>query len=501
MTNTDILKAMSGIREEFVEDTACAMGYLESKKTGHRKIWRTVLIAAVIAGLLTAAAMASGLLGRKERQAQLPPDAGGQERYTFIPNGFKESPTYKGSLEWWTAFTVEMDENGGIGLEPQYREGDEKRYLISQMYFADSPQMLDTLYGIADKYKLKLYTENLSFSNEQEFYELTGAGKFTDMQLHGPDGYVFDDGSFNAECEAEIEGNNYVLSIHRIQSGSIYPYPTILKNVGEAAETDYMTAKEQGVCISVYPDNSKVISYVSPDGETFIEIALKDTDSAAPEPEALCRRLADETDFKALCLKNDRAGEILAQKRWAEDNRDIQKKIKDFEESSVYMAAKEFQDFFTENFYGFCFTGTYGMEGYADIDAELQRLGDKYFLRFSKEKSEGNEFFAGAICYDNGAWFYNAQEENSYIQYHYIPKAALYTGLFHYTSVDEYKRTWPYETACGETVLLYSDGPDKKSGPYAFYETANAYILVQLSGIDAGTMERAADSIDWTAFK
>lgn len=501
MTNIDILDAMSGIRNEFVEDTAVSMGYLEVKKSGSKKIWRTILIAAVIASLLTAVAVAAGLLGRKDRQAQLPPDTRGQERYTFIPNGFKESPTYMGSLEWWTIFTREMDEKGGVGLSPEYREDDEERYLISHMYSTDSPEMLDTLYRIADKYELKLYTENLGFSGAEEFYELTGAGEFTKIPTEGLGGYVFDDGSFKAECWAEIESNEYLLTINRIQSGSIYPYPTFKVNSGEAEEMDYMSAKEQGVCISVYPDNSKIISYVSPDGETFIEIDVRNIDSAMPDPVALCKKLADETDFKALCIKNGRAGEILSHKRWAKDNRDIQQKIKDFEDSSVFKAAKEFQEFFTENFYGFCFNGTYGMDGYADIDAELQHLADKYSLSYAREKSEGNEFFDGAVCYDNGAWFYNAEVDSGYIQYHYIPKTALYTGLFHYTSIDEYRRVWSYETACGETVFLYSEGPDKKSGPYAFYETENAYVLVQLSGIDVGMMEKDADNIDWTAFK
>ena len=501
MKSGDILSAMSGIRNGYVEDTAAAMGYMEAgKKTGGR-IWRTVLIAAVIAALMTAAALASGLLGRGEREAELPPDTRGEERSVYIPNGFKDSPTYKGSAEWWTEAVSHFDEAGGLRFDPELGDESEEDWLISRMYFVQSPEMLEKLYGIAEKYSLRLYTEKLGFSDWDKFRELTGAGSFTGKEPESVWGYVFEDASFRAELTAEIEGENCIFTVSRIKTGSIYPFQSFNTGTETLSEENYMTAGGEPVSVSVYSDATAVISYVSPDGETYIEISVPDISGDSGEAAELGRKTADAVSFSALCTENGRAAEMLSQPRWAEDQRDIMKKLRDFEESPVYKAAQEFQEFFTENFYGFCFTGTYGMEGYQDIDAELRRLGDKYGLRYAEAASQGNEFSPDARVYNNGAWYFEEQRDSGFMQYHYIPKTALYTGLIHYASIDEYRRCWEYTTACGEKVLLFCDGPDKKSGPYAFYETGSAYVLVQLSCTDIGIMERDADSIDWRRFE
>ena len=54
-----LLSAMRGIRDEYVTDTANALGYsAESPKTHHinRKLWSTLLVAAIIVSLFTGVA-------------------------------------------------------------------------------------------------------------------------------------------------------------------------------------------------------------------------------------------------------------------------------------------------------------------------------------------------------------------------------------------------------------------------------------------------------------
>lgn len=61
-----LLSAMRGIRDEYVTDTANALGYsAESPKTHHinRKLWSTLLVAAIIVSLFTGVAYATNLFG------------------------------------------------------------------------------------------------------------------------------------------------------------------------------------------------------------------------------------------------------------------------------------------------------------------------------------------------------------------------------------------------------------------------------------------------------
>lgn len=48
--------------------------------------------------------------------------------------------------------------------------------------------------------------------------------------------------------------------------------------------------------------------------------------------------------------------------------------------------------------------------------------------------------------------------------------------------------------------MCATDGPEKVSGSYLFYETDSAYVLVNVGVSDASLMEKAAETIDWTAF-
>ena len=72
--------------------------------------------------------------------------------------------------------------------------------------------------------------------------------------------------------------------------------------------------------------------------------------------------------------------------------------------------------------------------------------------------------------------------------------------MTHYTDFAGYLRVWSYETAAGQSIVCATDGPEKVSGSYLFYETDDAYVLVNVGVRDASLMERAAETIDWTVF-
>ena len=191
--------------------------------------------------------------------------------------------------------------------------------------------------------------------------------------------------------------------------------------------------------------------------------------------------------------------QILSVPRGAEDNREAAERLQNFYNSPMFRAAREFQDFFTANFYGASFTGVHGQEGYGDIDAELERLAEKYSLRYATAKRADP-----AAWYDNGVEIWNQQvcEDMGFqaLKIYFIPKDALCTGMIHYVDYAEYQRIWSYDTEEGQQIVCAADGPEKISGVYLFYETADRYILVSLGSNDVASIEETAEAIDWTAF-
>lgn len=484
LNNYSLLKAFSYLDEGDIEQAAESMGYCEiHTKIHHKNIWKTALIAAIIACLLSVAAFAVGYWGRKNRTQMLPPDNAGHEQQVVIPNGFTESATFKGSLEWWTY----QSEAEKISTAYDYTDNEEE-YSIAKLYMADSREKLDELLRIADKYKLKLYKTEVRIENKDEFEAITGLADFSGAE--NLNGYIFEDGSF--KIDFEFEGNrSYPCTMTRIRSGSIYPYG----GVGTAQpvdEVEYKTKKGQDVSIGK-SGGAGVISYVSSDGETFIEINFTSYSLGGIDALKSMKRIADSIDFEVLC----RPVEILP-----EDKTDGRKILNGFNDSTVYRAACEFNVFFSENFRNPCFTGTYGMEGCADIDMELVRLAAEYSIIFSRNLTTGNEFYPQACCYDNGSWYAEISgPENTRLKLHYIPKNALYTGLSNFTPFDSYAYIRDYKASDGSTVVLVSGGPDKLGIPFALYESDSAYAVLYMSAAADAEMEKAADSINWAALK
>ena len=483
LNSSMLLSAMSGSEDEYILKTDKMLCYsgAESKKRSLSP--RTLLIAAIIAGLLSAAAFAAGYWGRKDRSETLPLDAAGYERQIIIPNGFKESPTYKGSLEWW--IYLDRAENPGEGFD--FASG-QKEYSIAEIYMADSREKLDKLHSIADKYGLKLYTSEMCVENKDEFEAATGLGSFADTE--NLSGYIFTDGSFKIEFEFKEELFRSC-SMTRIMSGSIYPYGGAGRAV-PLKEEEYITDKGQNVSLG-QGGGAGVISYLSNDSETFIELNFStySFDGSDATEGMMC--IANSIDFEALCHSMS----CLPEKK-AEGH----ELIKAFEESPTYRAAEKFNAFFSENYINPGFTGTYGMEGYGDIDRELERLAAEYSLSFARTVTEGNEFYPQARCYDNGAWYAEISgPENMRLKLHFIPKDALYTGLSNFTAPDSYAFVRSYKAADGSPLLLLSGGPDKQGQPFALYDSGRAFVLLYMSSEIEQEMQRAADSIDWEALK
>ena len=94
-----LFENMGQIPDRFILEADAALGLTRRKqrKTGKRKLLRTLLIAAAITALLGATAYAMGLLGLSERIFPVE----GTEKVVVVPNGLKGTKTYEGTGEWW----------------------------------------------------------------------------------------------------------------------------------------------------------------------------------------------------------------------------------------------------------------------------------------------------------------------------------------------------------------------------------------------------------------
>lgn len=513
LTSEMLLDAMSGIRESDIEKTAMALGYLQRPQKGRGRILRSVLIAAVIGSLLTATAVGTTIWRREERLAPMPTNALGQELVVEIPNGFKGTPTYQGSAEWW-AFMAEWENQHGWyvdNYEMDFIKDDLDKFLVCQQYSAYEEEQADKLYEIAEKYHLKLYKECVYFNdNEREgegreqFFALSGVEPFLDGDAsQRMSGYVFEDGSFSLESSFTVGGKPLDYRLFRIRSGSIYPYggaglPT------EYEEVPYENRRGQQVVITLFHvperDDTASVTYVSPDGDTYLEMNLDNF--GAPEDldwVKTAKAAADLVDFQALCVRNEGAKAVLDVPTGAEDNRTAVEKVQDFQNSPVFQAGKKFQEFYTQHFYGNTYSGTYGVAGYEDLDAELTALSEEYGLKIARTKTKGNAFSPDAEAYDNGAWLARVLEDKygNADTLHYIPKDALYTRMVHFLDIGQYRRVWEYQTKDGTELVLFTQGPEKISGSYALCETRDAYILLSMGGGLPQDMQRVVDEIDW----
>ena len=482
-------------------DEALGLGGKRRRRAG-RRLWRTVLIAAVIVSLLSVTAYAAGLLGLRERVFPVE----GTERVVVGPNGLKGTKTYEGTGEWWSWQDEHRQDPKDYDLS--FLEGNDQRRKTCELYRAYSPEAADKLFEIAETYGLSLYSESVQAIDRERLFSLTGMEPFLTEGMDAlTGGYVFPDGSFNAEGRLLFGDLALWCELHRFSTGALYPFGGAI-TLPEYCEREYVTALGQTVDIVAWQNGKRLeLWYLSEDGETFVSLCLLSLPSdgvlsraGLQDRDALAEYVADRVDFAAVCRKNDAAREIISVPRSAEDNRDAAARLAAFYESDAFRAAREFQDYFTANFYGASFTGVYGQEGYEDISAELERLGEKYGLRYATSKyTAGN-----TVRYDNGAMCLHSDAPAGDVRFHmttyFIPKDALYTGMVHYVDATEYQRVWLYETAEGQQIVCFTDGPEKISGSYLFYETEYAWVLVGLGYRDPGIMEQAAELIEWSDF-
>ena len=270
------------------------------------------LAAAVcLLAVLSIAAAATGLFGLRD---VLLPEKGSvyvtDENDVVVPgeyeyrdfvslSGWQDTPESRALAEW-RSFLEDYDRDGAIigeiGNSPTGFEEDYGLYLVY------TREMADKLEEIAAKYGLCLHTRMEDVMPETW---RTAAGDFCGENVMAYSGYIYENGTFRFDGEADLDGYGYIeYQFSRSVRGA---FDDVALNIGDAAdfrEWTYETADGTPVTLGLGAKNRSLI--LADLGDSFILVnvltgeAGDDTFSSGPIGRAELEALADSFRFSAL---------------------------------------------------------------------------------------------------------------------------------------------------------------------------------------------------------
>lgn len=200
--------------------------------------------------------------------------------------GVAGSAEYVASEEWLGWQEAYMEEKGvdGSWIDNYWTPADPALRDAARYYPVYNDEMLEKLVEIAEKYSLKLHSEQRLLSPE-EF-----PGIFDTSVLTLYEGYCYEDGSFLLDGEYQGE----IVQVLRNMAGTLPAASLQLWNSDENAEWSYTTAKGCTVDIMMSAELHRTKIFYADNGVfTIINAFIGDEVSA--------QAIADAIDFAALC--------------------------------------------------------------------------------------------------------------------------------------------------------------------------------------------------------
>ncbi len=199
MNSEKLLAAMSGIDSRYITEAQDALGYRtgDKKRASHKTLWRTLLIAAVISALFTAAAAASGWLGISSLKIGTHRDTG---RTVISIQGFAGSPenmAISELLEYCDAHPYSYKDSD-LSEEEQL-----EMYKQYGGYSVHNKEGYEKVDEICEKYGLRTLGEMSVPAGEKAFYEAAGIGRLTrendSWESRYASSYIYEEGTFDME--------------------------------------------------------------------------------------------------------------------------------------------------------------------------------------------------------------------------------------------------------------------------------------------------------------
>ena len=318
MTKEQFFDAFGQIDGAYILAAGDALyGKAETARVSYKKLVRTLIIAAVIAALLTLTAYAAGWFGLTGRVindpggSSLPGEAGGtvdrlrtvHHRDYISLGGVIGSAEYQAAAEW-LAFkgeyadrkTAEQTEQG----QPYYEWRDLERSFapdteikeICRLYQVWDGAMWAKLQEIAARYGLALHTERRAIANAGD-----------QSREHG----AYEDGSFHISAASTIEQKRYLYELYLEKNGCLPCDDMTAGGASEYEEWEYTTSRGDNVSIAVRDVSTnaawaqyELLVFYSGDGTVMTVKASYGCHSGEGDEKLFAENLADGIDFSAV---------------------------------------------------------------------------------------------------------------------------------------------------------------------------------------------------------
>ena len=540
MNSYTLLRAMSGIREDYVLEAMDFLGYATEKarpRKMNRKLWTTLLVAAIIVSLFTVTAYAMGWFGLRERMIESVPEAesavteSGNEENAATPttepkrwvslNGYADSPEYLANAEW-LRFREEYPSSHTITNDNSWMNGlDEETVNTCHYYGVYDRNMLDELNALAEQYGLRLHTHQVTPLTLEDFYRAAGTGAC--LTEGSGSGYIYEDGSFKLETSGTK--SNVFLSILKNLSGTILPLSSGMDKPENYEEWEYTNINGDTVLLA-FNERREDIDASMADLRIFFDMdgvfimAHAGFYDGEPVTKSDCEAIADriifhellktEPDFSAvyhgptICTEPCDSATLedfldSPEGKAANEYTQLQRELRGTVEGNQLLL--ELQPTVAEK-YGLTYTQThslvYSQESidsgmYDDMDVDL--ISQEEFAAQGYDRQICEQFYEGFDCYDNGLIC-----GATGMEWRYIPNGAFCPFLTAPIAAD-YSQQWFYRTNCGAVVLIAADLPETERTHVIIYRTEKGWLIGQGGLVhSAYELEYYADTLDYTVF-
>ena len=542
MNSYTLLHAMSGIREDYVLEARDFLGYSGGKPEArhvNRRLWTTLLIAAVIVSLFTVTAYAMGWFGLRDRMIESVPEstptaAESGSNATAAPaptaepkrwvslNGYADSPEYLANAEW-LRFREEYLASHTVSNDNSWMDGlDTDTVNTCHYYGVYDLAMLDELNALAEQYGLRLHTHQVTPYTLEDFYRAAGTGAF--LADGSGAGYIYEDGSFKLEWEGERR--DILIEILKNLSGTILPHSSGMDKLENYEEWEYTNIHGDTVLLAFNearedlrgPSNADLRIFFDQDGVfIMVHASIYSTDNVSREA---CEQIADMIVFHELLkTEPDFTGVYYEPTVCANPG--------DAATRTVYLASPEGQAARAWSLASISRRGTEA--GIRELEEMRPGIVERYGLRDSVESREvtsqsnvdaggfddapyppiSYEDFA-ALGYDPGLarqfytfgfWDNGVMLGYKSMEWIYIPFGAFCDYTYDLTG-ESYSDMWFYRTESGAVVQLCANFKvSSNAPPVVLYRTVNGWLIGRGNFChNAYELESWADEIDYTLF-
>ncbi|MBO5496689.1 MAG: hypothetical protein J5967_04735, partial [Oscillospiraceae bacterium] len=261
-----LLLALNDVEDTDLEKTRRSLKY-HIRETGGRprRVWRTILIAAIIAALMLGTAYAMGLVG-----------VGNMRAGEFLGSkvlsmeGLSDSPEGSALREWLAYYNEHMDDP--FDAEEAFALSDEYG-----VYGVTTREMADKVDELCEKYGLTKLGKLVAPGDERSFYKTAGVGKLTrgsaqyENDYRG--GYVYPGGTFQFDGELFPKDEITVIP-YQFRNSAKGSFGYVVTNAGDPndyTEWTYKTADGHTLTIS---DSAGGAFLLLDRKESFVTVAV-----------------------------------------------------------------------------------------------------------------------------------------------------------------------------------------------------------------------------------